>query len=286
MFKVHLGDTPHTLTERDFQELGAATEGFSGSDVAVVVKDVLMQPIRLLREATHFRKVGGGGGSGKPGGRGRGLAGGRRAARRSCARRAPRPAAGGPARRGRVLDSRPNPPRRRRATRPTAATRTSPAPPARPARRRSACSSSPTRASPTACCRRSSRAPTLTRRAAFGGASAGLTGPSAHTATRPRPRRLKTTRGAPHAAPRHPTPQPPATGAHARAPDRQPRRPGTVREVHRVSSQRGRRRRRRAGSPRPPRGARAAELVAEALARLGTQAPARAAACGGRAPIG
>ncbi|KIY97783.1 Vacuolar protein sorting-associating protein 4B [Monoraphidium neglectum] len=57
MFKVHLGDTPNSLTERDFQELGAQTEGFSGSDVAVVVKDVLMQPIRLLREATHFRKV-------------------------------------------------------------------------------------------------------------------------------------------------------------------------------------------------------------------------------------
>jgi SpoVK/Ycf46/Vps4 family AAA+-type ATPase len=60
MFKVHLGDTPHSLAERDFQDLGAATDGFSGSDVAVVVKDVLMQPIRLLREATHFRKVGGG----------------------------------------------------------------------------------------------------------------------------------------------------------------------------------------------------------------------------------
>lgn len=54
---MHLGDTPHSLTEADFQALGAATEGFSGSDVAVVVKDVLMQPIRLLREATHFRKV-------------------------------------------------------------------------------------------------------------------------------------------------------------------------------------------------------------------------------------
>lgn len=57
MFKVHLGDTPHALKEADFQELGAATESFSGSDVSVVVKDVLMQPIRLLREATHFRAV-------------------------------------------------------------------------------------------------------------------------------------------------------------------------------------------------------------------------------------
>ncbi|KAF5835378.1 P-loop containing nucleoside triphosphate hydrolase protein [Dunaliella salina] len=60
MFKIHLGDTPHCLTEDDFQELGRHTEGFSGSDVSVLVKDVLMQPIRLLREATHFKQVQGG----------------------------------------------------------------------------------------------------------------------------------------------------------------------------------------------------------------------------------
>jgi SpoVK/Ycf46/Vps4 family AAA+-type ATPase len=39
------------------QVLGERTEGFSGSDINTVVKDVLMQPIRLLRDATHFRKV-------------------------------------------------------------------------------------------------------------------------------------------------------------------------------------------------------------------------------------
>lgn len=43
--------------DADYNELGRRTEGFSGSDVSVAVKDVLMQPIRLLREATHFRKV-------------------------------------------------------------------------------------------------------------------------------------------------------------------------------------------------------------------------------------
>lgn len=41
------------------QELGRATEGFSGSDVNTAVKDVLMQPIRILRDATHFKKVSG-----------------------------------------------------------------------------------------------------------------------------------------------------------------------------------------------------------------------------------
>lgn len=38
MFKVHLGDTPHNLTQTDFDELSRLTEGFSGSDVNVVVK--------------------------------------------------------------------------------------------------------------------------------------------------------------------------------------------------------------------------------------------------------
>jgi vacuolar protein-sorting-associated protein 4 len=57
MFKIHLGDTPNNLTDADFAELGEKTEGFSGSDCSVMVKDVLMQPIRLLREATHFKQV-------------------------------------------------------------------------------------------------------------------------------------------------------------------------------------------------------------------------------------
>ena len=55
MFKVHLGDTPNSLTPADFEELGRRTQGFSGSDVNVVVKDVLMEPVRKTQEATHFK---------------------------------------------------------------------------------------------------------------------------------------------------------------------------------------------------------------------------------------
>eukprot|EP00245_Coleochaete_scutata_P017285 TRINITY_DN8411_c0_g1_i1.p1 TRINITY_DN8411_c0_g1~~TRINITY_DN8411_c0_g1_i1.p1 ORF type:complete len:440 (+),score=105.66 TRINITY_DN8411_c0_g1_i1:108-1427(+) len=57
MFKVHLGDTPNDLTERDFEELGRKSEGFSGSDVAVCVKDVLFEPVRRTQEAMYFRKT-------------------------------------------------------------------------------------------------------------------------------------------------------------------------------------------------------------------------------------
>jgi SpoVK/Ycf46/Vps4 family AAA+-type ATPase len=37
IIQVHLGDTPHSLSESDFEVLGRRTEGFSGSDVAVCV---------------------------------------------------------------------------------------------------------------------------------------------------------------------------------------------------------------------------------------------------------
>ncbi|XP_042377945.1 protein SUPPRESSOR OF K(+) TRANSPORT GROWTH DEFECT 1-like [Zingiber officinale] len=57
MFKVHLGDTPHNLSERDFENLARHTEGFSGSDIAVCVKDVLFEPVRKAQDAMHFYKT-------------------------------------------------------------------------------------------------------------------------------------------------------------------------------------------------------------------------------------
>ncbi|PKI40531.1 hypothetical protein CRG98_039091 [Punica granatum] len=57
MFKVHLGDTPHNLTESDFESLARKTEGFSGSDIAVCVKDVLFEPVRKTQDAMFFIKT-------------------------------------------------------------------------------------------------------------------------------------------------------------------------------------------------------------------------------------
>ncbi|RDX91961.1 Protein SUPPRESSOR OF K(+) TRANSPORT GROWTH DEFECT 1, partial [Mucuna pruriens] len=57
IFKVHLGDTPHNLTEKDFEELAQKTDGFSGSDIAVCVKDSLFEPVRKTRDAKFFRKT-------------------------------------------------------------------------------------------------------------------------------------------------------------------------------------------------------------------------------------
>ena len=63
MFRVHLGDTPHCLSERDFASLAERSPGFSGSDIAVAVKDVLFEPVRKTQEATHFKAVAGPGGA-------------------------------------------------------------------------------------------------------------------------------------------------------------------------------------------------------------------------------
>ncbi|KAD6796703.1 hypothetical protein R6Q59_019530 [Mikania micrantha] len=56
MFKVHLGDTPHCLTDRDFEQLAYKTEGFSGSDIAVCVNEVLFEPVRKTQDAMFFIK--------------------------------------------------------------------------------------------------------------------------------------------------------------------------------------------------------------------------------------
>ncbi|XVF69153.1 hypothetical protein PTKIN_Ptkin11bG0058000 [Pterospermum kingtungense] len=55
--QVHLGDTPHNLTESDFENLARQTEGFSGSDISVCVKDVLFEPVRKTQDAMFFYKT-------------------------------------------------------------------------------------------------------------------------------------------------------------------------------------------------------------------------------------
>ncbi|KAJ6246910.1 vacuolar protein sorting-associated protein 4a [Anaeramoeba flamelloides] len=57
IFEIHLGKTPHSLKKRDFKKLAQKTEGYSGSDISVIVKDALMQPVRKVQTATHFKRV-------------------------------------------------------------------------------------------------------------------------------------------------------------------------------------------------------------------------------------
>ncbi|EMD41401.1 hypothetical protein CERSUDRAFT_109990 [Gelatoporia subvermispora B] len=57
MFQLHVGDTPCELTPKDYRMLADQTDGYSGSDISIVVRDALMQPVRKVLSATHFKRV-------------------------------------------------------------------------------------------------------------------------------------------------------------------------------------------------------------------------------------
>lgn len=91
MFELNVGKTPCTLTSQDYMHLGQITEGYvcsvnpcflhpaplvdvafidrrsntvlmviarySGSDIAIAVRDALMMPIRKVQISTHFKWV-------------------------------------------------------------------------------------------------------------------------------------------------------------------------------------------------------------------------------------
>eukprot|EP00842_Homolaphlyctis_polyrhiza_P004277 jgi/Hompol1/4850/HPOL_001650-RA len=57
MIGLNIGSTPCKMTQRDHRLLAEKTEGFSGSDVSVLVRDALMEPVRKVQMATHFKQV-------------------------------------------------------------------------------------------------------------------------------------------------------------------------------------------------------------------------------------
>lgn len=57
MFELAVGSTPCELGAADFRQLGQLSEGYSGSDITIAVQDALMQPVRKIQTATHYKKV-------------------------------------------------------------------------------------------------------------------------------------------------------------------------------------------------------------------------------------
>ncbi|KAL4871014.1 hypothetical protein BDV12DRAFT_184120 [Aspergillus spectabilis] len=57
MFMLAVGSTPCTMTQADYRSLAELSEGYSGSDISIAVQDALMQPIRKIQTATHYKKV-------------------------------------------------------------------------------------------------------------------------------------------------------------------------------------------------------------------------------------
>jgi vacuolar protein-sorting-associated protein 4 len=59
MFKMNVGKARCILTEDDYRQLAELTEHYSGSDISIVVRDALLQPVRRVQTSTHFRRVSG-----------------------------------------------------------------------------------------------------------------------------------------------------------------------------------------------------------------------------------
>ena len=57
MVKLHVGDTPNSLTEENFEELGDMTEGSSGSDISVLVREALMNPLRKTQKVSFLNQA-------------------------------------------------------------------------------------------------------------------------------------------------------------------------------------------------------------------------------------
>mmetsp|Transcript_19239 Transcript_19239/g.25343 ORF Transcript_19239/g.25343 Transcript_19239/m.25343 type:complete len:452 (+) Transcript_19239:162-1517(+) len=54
MFHIHVGDTPNTLTEEEFERLGEMSEGYSGSDISVLIREALYEPVRKCQQAKQW----------------------------------------------------------------------------------------------------------------------------------------------------------------------------------------------------------------------------------------
>ena len=57
MFEICVGSTPCELKQPDYRRLAELSEGYSGSDISIAVQDALMQPVRKIQTATHYKKV-------------------------------------------------------------------------------------------------------------------------------------------------------------------------------------------------------------------------------------
>lgn len=57
MFEIHIGDTKTSLKSHDWGVMASKTDGYSGADIGIVVREALMMPIRKVQSATHFKHV-------------------------------------------------------------------------------------------------------------------------------------------------------------------------------------------------------------------------------------
>jgi len=54
LFELSIGNTPNKIEGKDYHNLANMSDGYSGSDIANVVHQSLMFPVRQITHATHF----------------------------------------------------------------------------------------------------------------------------------------------------------------------------------------------------------------------------------------
>ena len=59
MARINVGTTANDMDEAAWNFVGQHTAGYSGADLAILVRDAMMEPIRMLQTATHFKTVAG-----------------------------------------------------------------------------------------------------------------------------------------------------------------------------------------------------------------------------------
>lgn len=59
MFEIHIGNTRTDVNQQQYHQLAQRTDGYSGADIGIVVREALMMPIRKVQTATHFKRVSG-----------------------------------------------------------------------------------------------------------------------------------------------------------------------------------------------------------------------------------
>lgn len=61
IFRIKAGKTKNDLTEQDFITMGEMSEGYSGSDLSIVVNEALMMPVRKCQTGKVFKQTPDGG---------------------------------------------------------------------------------------------------------------------------------------------------------------------------------------------------------------------------------
>ena len=57
MINNSLKKTKHEIKPQDVEEFAAKMDHYSGSDISIVVKDAVMQPVRLLQNTNKFKLI-------------------------------------------------------------------------------------------------------------------------------------------------------------------------------------------------------------------------------------